>query len=521
MSKGQRSKKQAEDIVSAGTHLAAREKKNSVLKKIAIWIGAIAVIVFLIGMQIFNYMHDSGFKERRTVALSTENYSVSSSQLMYFFGSTYQNMVNTLTSYGMSSYIDTSKSLKSQTCTFDSSKTWFEYFMDSSVASAKQVLALCEAARADGLDVDDSDRETAKEVIETLEETAKSSGYTLKNYLKTAYGSAVSESDVEHAIELSSLAQRYADKCVDAADISDSALEEMYAKDPDSYDKVSYLTYTFDYEDLMPEEEEADEAETDSDETTSTTEEDPTVKAEAVNKSHNFAHELAECTDEASFKEYVKNYLVSLGTSEDDAAEAVEALEKTDVSYNEDDEEIAWAFTAKAGEAKMFEDDEEGEYTVIFVTSERGRDEDISSRDVRHILFKHDTYEDDSKVNEVYNKWVEDGAKVEDFDALAAEYSEDPGSSSNGGLYEGVTEGEMIDEFDAWLFDEARQPGDHAIVETESYGWHIMYYVGGTEGWKAEIISDIQDETKTTAINNAEETYTVTIDEEAIENLGN
>ena len=78
----------------------------------------------------------------------------------------------------------------------------------------------------------------------------------------------------------------------------------------------------------------------------------------------------------------------------------------------------------------------------------------------------------------------------------------------------------MATEFDAWLFDDARKPGDHAIVETEDFGWHIMYYVGGVEGWKSEIISNIQSEAQSKAMNDATEKYTVTVNKDAIAALG-
>ena len=35
----------------------------------------------------------------------------------------------------------------------------------------------------------------------------------------------------------------------------------------------------------------------------------------------------------------------------------------------------------------------------------------------------------------------------------------------------------MVPAFNDWCFDEARQPGDYGIVETE-YGYHLMYFVG-------------------------------------------
>ncbi len=34
----------------------------------------------------------------------------------------------------------------------------------------------------------------------------------------------------------------------------------------------------------------------------------------------------------------------------------------------------------------------------------------------------------------------------------------------------------MVDEFDAWIFDESRAEGDVEIVETD-YGYHIIYFV--------------------------------------------
>ena len=60
---------------------------------------------------------------------------------------------------------------------------------------------------------------------------------------------------------------------------------------------------------------------------------------------------------------------------------------------------------------------------------------------------------------------------------MANTYSTDGGSNTNGGLYEDVYPGQMIDAFDAWCFDDARQPGDTGIVKTD-YGYHVMYFVG-------------------------------------------
>lgn len=111
---------------------------------------------------------------------------------------------------------------------------------------------------------------------------------------------------------------------------------------------------------------------------------------------------------------------------------------------------------------------------------------------VRHILVmpaeqnEDGTYTDEAwaeaeqKAQELLDSWKAGEATEEAFAALANENSEDPGSNTSGGLYEDVYPGQMIDSFDAWCFDEARQSGDTGIVKTD-YGYHIMYFVSKGE----------------------------------------
>ncbi len=111
---------------------------------------------------------------------------------------------------------------------------------------------------------------------------------------------------------------------------------------------------------------------------------------------------------------------------------------------------------------------------------------------VRHILVKavadeNGEYTDEAKeaakakAEEIYQEWKDGDATEESFAALAEQYSEDTGSNTNGGLYDAVLKGQMVEEFDAFCFDESRQSGDTAIVygESSNYaGYHVMYFVG-------------------------------------------
>ena len=93
---------------------------------------------------------------------------------------------------------------------------------------------------------------------------------------------------------------------------------------------------------------------------------------------------------------------------------------------------------------------------------------DVKMVNVRHILIqpegKNDdgTYTDEAwaeaekKANELLTEW-KNGEHTEDsFAFMAAESSTDSGSATNGGLYEDIYPGQMVDAFDAWCFDAAR-----------------------------------------------------------------
>lgn len=85
-----------------------------------------------------------------------------------------------------------------------------------------------------------------------------------------------------------------------------------------------------------------------------------------------------------------------------------------------------------------------------------------------------------AKAEEIYDMWLSGEATEDSFAELAGEYSSDPGSATNGGLYEEVYPGQMVASFNDWCFDESRQVGDSGIVETD-YGYHIMYFSGTCE----------------------------------------
>ena len=132
------------------------------------------------------------------------------------------------------------------------------------------------------------------------------------------------------------------------------------------------------------------------------------------------------------------------------------------------------------------------------------KDSNDATINVRHILITPSDVSGDTDEEKQANARAEaerilaeylESPGEDSFAAMANLYSTDPGSNTNGGLYEGVYPGQMVPTFNDWCFDESRQPGDTGIVETD-YGYHVMYFVGKNDlpRWMEEASADLRGE---------------------------
>jgi len=109
------------------------------------------------------------------------------------------------------------------------------------------------------------------------------------------------------------------------------------------------------------------------------------------------------------------------------------------------------------------------------------------------------------------DQWAAGEATEEAFAALANEHSEDTGSNSNGGLYENVAVGQMVEPFENWCFDETRQYGDTGLVQT-TYGYHIMFFVDEEPVWFATAKDELMSERSREILTNSMDSYALEID---------
>lgn len=146
---------------------------------------------------------------------------------------------------------------------------------------------------------------------------------------------------------------------------------------------------------------------------------------------------------------------------------------------------------------------------------------------VRHVLISPEggttgedgtvTYSDEewetarATAQSLLDQWAAGEATEEAFAQLANEHSMDTGSNTNGGLYENVAVGQMVEPFEDWCFDASRKYGDSGLVQTD-YGYHIMFFVDSEPVWFAEARDELLTSRSTEVLENSMGRYTLDVD---------
>ena len=476
------------------------KKKRAIRNKIIGTVCAVLAVIVLatsIGYSAFN---NSGFILRRTESITTEHYSVDNAVLSFYFYSVYQTFME---QYGeLVSYLglDTTKSLKSQTCTIaGDNTTWFKYFVDQAVSELKTVLLFCEEATARGITLEDSDYDVIDAYIDSMEAQAKAEGYTKAFFIRAMYGKGVKEQDVRRALELSALYSKCYNAMVSEYEYTDADYDAYIEENPDALLRYSYATVSMSTSDGM-------------------VEGDITAEILASFKEKFSAVKNKEEFDEVAY-DYLKNnaYKSYTDKTDEDILAEIEGFTVEDAQYSAGD----FADWAKSAEGKVngvyFTESEDGTSLDASILLAKPALADYDSVNVRHILLTADTYGSleaaQAKAEELLTEWKAGEATAAAFGALATEYSEDGVAE---GLYENVLQGSMMDTFNDWIFAEGRAVGDTGIIETE-YGIHVMYMDGfGMKAWKVEADNALANEDFHADQDAMAEKYTITVDDVAV-----
>ncbi len=449
-------------------------------KKVVRIIATVLVIAILVGgfgyLAVTEIDKSTGASLRATVSVTSEHYEVNNAMVQYVFGTVYNEFYNQY--YYLIGYmdLDTSKSLKLQKY---GERTWFDFFMDSTVIRLEEMLLLAEGGLANGMSLTEEDKAEIDESIEEMKTVAKANGFTFSSYLTEAFGIGVKEKDVRAVMEIQTLASNYLEVLTDTYEFDKEDYAKYCEENRGEFYTMSYVYYKFDT-----------------------------------------AEQAAECVEKATsydeFVNYIKNFAVEKAKAEAKEGTTVDE-EEIKKAVDEDlkentKEEYAWSDSTDldkwlfADERKV--GDVRADSTSAYWVLETQSRNDSLTRDVRHILV--DTKE---KAEELLNEWRTDPT-VEKFTALVKDNSMDPGSVDNGGLYETVAPGDMVTEFNDWLFDEERKAGDSSVVYSESTGYHVMWYVGESDiaVWEAKADKSLEADAYDADYEKLEEAHKLTFD---------
>ncbi|MBQ4642716.1 MAG: peptidylprolyl isomerase [Oscillospiraceae bacterium] len=400
------------------------------------------------------------------VALKIGNteYTVNDIQYMYVatFNEVYYNLYYTYSSYGIdvSTIIDISKPLEEQMV--DETKTWHEYVLDYTVNTLKSVTGVYEEAIANGFVLPEEYQTDLDSFSQQLEEIAAKNSMTKEEYIENSYGKGVTEETVRKMTEIQIYCNAYIQDYQGKVTVSDEDIQAYYEANKKDIDTVAMrFFFTPTYSD-----EEGSEY----------THEQAKAAAEAVAAAQN-AEEFDNLAYENADEEQKKSY-------DEGGSTLMQGITYNGVGIEEVSE---WLFdeARQYGDTYTFHDVEYSSYLIVMF--EERVDPNYDYIDVRHILITPEEDEEgnvsdeawtaaEEKANEIYEGFLAGEQTEEAFGELAKEHSAD-GNAAQGGIYEDVKKGQMVETFNNWCFDEARQPGDSGIVKTR-FGYHIMYFVG-------------------------------------------
>lgn len=449
------------------------QKKHIKLTVILSCVLAVILIITLLLVYVFS----NGLLYRDETAMSSEHFTVNAAMASYMYHSYSDTELTENGDYYAYAFgYDPEISLKEQYIDAENKTSFHTYMLNLTKDHIGELLVYAEAAVKSGVTLSDKDNETIENSITQLKLNAESENVSFNKYLKDNYGRGVRESDIRESLKIMKYAEIQYDSIENGFSPTDADILKCYNENKKYIDVCSYIPYTF----------------------------NGTTAPER-------SKELAALHNEDEFCEYIAKFMRKNGKVSN-TSKAYEEIEKikvidaknTDTSITASD----WLYdtSRKVGDTTVTAENDE--YTVYFILMPAHKDE-TKSVNIRHILLSVSKYSNVTaakvKADEIMAEWIKHGKTADEFAELAALYSEDENSASNGGLYKNYRAGDIDDayEFDEWCFTNTRKQGDTEVLSTE-YGAHVMYLESfGYSNWQLDTIDILSDE----AVDNAHNDY--------------
>lgn len=401
----------------------------------------------------------------------------------FYYTTIINNFYNTYSSYISNMNIDINNDLYSQECYFDGYDSWGQFFDNTTEKALQEKKALYIESKNNNFKYDYN--ESYNTFLEEIARQAKEKNISIDNMYKTIYGKYANKKEIKRTFIEYYTANAYKNDLIKKTEITNKEIEKYYKEHSKDYDLISYRIFTINAnvtEDMTDEQ-----------------------KSEKMLLAKNKAKEFYEkIYDEDTFKELcIKNSddtLVDSYKNNDLSLHTEESYDSISSVYSD------WLFNCKKEkETTYIEDTENYKYHIIYyIGKTRDETRTVSIRQVlitpevsnisSYLPTEEDYSDAKNKIEEIEKEFITNGKNEDAIKKLAEKYSDDNGSSSNGGLVYDIEYEKFDKEMNDWLFNENRKEGDYKILKT-SYGYHLVYFISkGEPSYKISIKSILIDE---------------------------
>lgn len=492
---------------------------------LAIFLAAVIAVVATLGVRYYTVPNgkEGKYMNPASVVATVDGQKISIGMYDYYYASIV-SYYEQYASYGYYS-LDTTKDYSKQYTTDDDGNkiSWQKFFETEALKEVEQITTYYSKALEEGVTLTSAQKKTIEKQISTLKDSASQNDVSLDQYIKANFGTYCSEDTIRIMLEQYYLSANYKGKFKCETKVTDNDVDKYYNDHKNDYKKIEfyYIASPYDATDDNSKNESIKTAE----------------KIMAKMKDKKSVIALVPEVYSSYIDSQVKSSMEQDSTLTEKKAreEAIKSYESnvvTTVSGSDspfDDKMNTWLFSddTKVGSKKYYIDESAGYIYIVLKTSKASVEED-ETYTVRHILVapgsgsnsssstsEKTEYTDEQwaaakkKADSILAKFNKTDKSEYEFAKLAEQYSTDSASTSSGsndsfgGLYESVTLGQMVPDFEKWSIDDSRKYGDTGIVKSD-YGYHIMFFINDCPEYQSKIIAQIKSDRLSNMIDKAE-----------------
>lgn len=492
---------------------------------LAIFLAAVIAVVATFGVRYYTVPNgkEGKYMNPASVVATVDGQKISIGMYDYYYASIV-SYYEQYASYGYYS-LDTTKDYSKQYTTDDDGNkiSWQKFFETEALKEVEQITTYYSKALEEGVTLTSTQKKTIEKQISTLKDSASQNDVSLDQYIKANFGTYCSEDTIRIMLEQYYLSANYKGKFKCETKVTDNDVDKYYNDHKNDYKKIEfyYIASPYDATDDNSKNESIKTAEK--------------IMAKMKDKKSVIAlvpEVYSSYIDSQVKSSMEKDSTLTEKKAREEAIKSYESNVVTTVSGSDspfDDKMNTWLFSddTKVGSKKYYIDESAGYIYIVLKTSKASVEED-ETYTVRHILVAPESgsnsssstsekteYTDEQwaaakkKADSILAKFNKTDKSEYEFAKLAEQYSTDSASTSSGsndsfgGLYESVTLGQMVPDFEKWSIDDSRKYGDTGIVKSD-YGYHIMFFINDCPEYQSKIIAQIKSDRLSNMIDKAE-----------------